>query len=71
MLRLTGLWESSSQNGGRVLSGRINGSCRLVILPNRYKAKDSDPDFIAYLVPAVRGEAPQGPAPSESEPVPF
>lgn len=49
MLRVTGLWASDTKDGqGRLLSGSIGPTLRLVILPNRQKAKPADPDYIAY-----------------------
>ena len=33
---------------------RLTGSARLVIFPNGYKQKETDPDYIAYIVPAER-----------------
>lgn len=50
MIRLTGLWKSEKKDGsGTYLAGSLSPSSRLLILPNKKKAKEAEPDFIAYL----------------------
>ena len=36
-----------------MLSGNV-GAARLVIFPNGYKEKDSDPDYKMYLQPKIK-----------------
>jgi hypothetical protein len=57
-VKLTGLWEQSYETteGTRsYLRGHLNPSLTLVVWPNGFKKKGSDPDWIAYLVPARSG----------------
>ena len=56
LVRLTGLWESLSEQGGKYLVGSISPSSRLLIFPNKRKRKDSDPDFVAYIAPQEKRE---------------
>lgn len=56
MIRLTGLWKSKD-GAGEVLSGRVTPNLQLLILPNSYKQKPSEPDFIAYLAETKEGGA--------------
>ena len=56
LVRLTGLWENQSKQGGKYLVGSISPSSRLLIFPNRKKQKDSDPDFVAYIAPQEKRE---------------
>ena len=48
MIKLTGLWKSKD---GKSLNGTIGATVRLVILPNGYKKKDNDPDYVAFVAP--------------------
>ncbi len=48
--RLTGLWKNKDKNGKTYLSGSL-GLARLLVLPNDFKKKDSDPDYTVLLVP--------------------
>ena len=57
LVRLTGLWMGESKAGDKYLSGAVSPSSRLLILANRRKQKDSDPDYIAYLAPAEKRES--------------
>lgn len=45
LIRITGLWETRVGNG---LSGLVSPTCRLVILENKNREKESDPPFIAF-----------------------
>jgi hypothetical protein len=67
-VKLTGLWKNKAQDGKSYLAGSL-GSARVLISPNGFRAKDTDPDYIVYLVPnrkkqddtgAQRGEEGQG-----------
>jgi len=50
MIRLTGLWKNEKKDGsGAFLAGSLSPSSRLLIVPNRKKEKEAEPDFIAYL----------------------
>ncbi|NLI08451.1 MAG: hypothetical protein GX457_15370 [Thermotogaceae bacterium] len=49
MIRLTGLWKSKDKNGNTYLSGNLTGITSLMVMPNTFKKKDSEPDYIVYL----------------------
>ena len=48
LVRLGGLWKNQSKDGKTYLSGTFGGA-RVMIFPNGYKEKDSDPDFILNI----------------------
>lgn len=48
MVRLGGLWKNQTKDGKTYLSGTFGGA-RVLIFPNGYKEKDSDPDFTLNL----------------------
>lgn len=54
--KLTGLWKKQDKSGKDYFTGSLTGTARLVIFPNGYKSKDTDPDYIAYVVPNERRE---------------
>lgn len=56
LVRLTGLWLGETKAGDKYLSGTVSPSSKLLILTNRHKDKETDPDYIAYLAPADRPE---------------
>ncbi len=56
LIRLTGLWKSQSKAGAPILSGSISPTSKLVIVPNTYKKKDSEPDYIAFMAPYEKQE---------------
>ena len=47
---LGGLWANSMKDGSMYFSGSL-GQGKLVIFPNGYKEKDTDPDYKMYLAP--------------------
>jgi hypothetical protein len=49
MLKAGGLWAKTSANGGRYLSGRLDG-VKVLILANRDRQSDNDPSHILYFV---------------------
>ena len=53
-VRLTGLWKNESKDGGTYLSGSMSPSSQLLILENKYKDGDNDPDYIAFMTPNKR-----------------
>lgn len=53
-IKLTGLWEKKDKKGKSYFTGSLNGSARLVIFPNGFKEKDTEPDYIAYIVPVTQ-----------------
>ncbi len=62
LIRLTGLWKSQTKAGDAMLSGSMSPTSKLIILPNTYKQKDSEPDYIAFMAPYEKQEAkPQKP----------
>ncbi len=48
--KLTGLWKNTSKNGKSYLAGNL-GISRLLVLPNDFKDKETDPDYNVFLVP--------------------
>ena len=54
MVPFCGLWESKTKSGDRMLSGKVSYSARMVILPNKFKTKDTHPDYQAYMAAADR-----------------
>lgn len=48
LVRLGGVWKNKTKTGVQYLSGQLGGYARLVILPNRDKTKEADPDYIVY-----------------------
>ena len=47
-IQLTGLWRKQSNNG-EFMVGSISSRASLLIFPNGFKKKETDPDFIAYI----------------------
>ncbi len=56
LIRLTGLWRADTKAGDTMLTGSLSPSSKLVILPNKKKQKDSDPDYIAFMAPYEKRE---------------
>ena len=48
MIRLGGLWKNETKDGKTYLAGSFGGA-RLMIFPNGYKEKDSDPDYVVTM----------------------
>jgi hypothetical protein len=67
LIRLTGLWKSQTKAGDIVLSGSISPTSKLIILPNNYKQKDSEPDYIAFMAPYEKQEKKQPDKPQKPE----
>jgi len=51
MIKLTGLWKQDSKSGGSYLSGLVSPTSRLLVMPNKHKKSDKEPDYIAFLSP--------------------
>lgn len=50
---LGGLWANQMKDGSMYFSGSL-GQGKLVIFPNGYKEKDTDPDYKMYLCPKAK-----------------
>ena len=66
---LGGLWANQMKDGSMYFSGSL-GQGKIVIFPNGYKDKDSDPDYKMYLTEKQKKE-PTTSAPANSEDIPF
>ncbi|MFA5135277.1 MAG: hypothetical protein WC505_05865 [Patescibacteria group bacterium] len=51
LLNLGGLWKTTSKAGNEYLRGRLGGTV-IMILPNRYKERPNQPDYIMWLAAA-------------------
>lgn len=55
---LGGLWTKETKAGDKYLSGKLN-FCYLNIFKNKFKKKDSDPDWVMTLTQPEKKEAPK------------
>ncbi|MFM7676499.1 MAG: hypothetical protein ACKO5F_13175 [Synechococcus sp.] len=55
LLRVTGLWASTSKNGRRMLSGQVTPGLKLLVLENP-QATGNQPKWEAFLAPAEKRE---------------
>ena len=55
--RLTGLWKKTNKDGQTFLSGSL-GSARMLVLPNKFKRDEKDPDYTVMLVTPEKKEKP-------------
>ena len=49
MIKLGALWRKTSKDGGIYLSGSINESTRVIVLPARERKSDKSPDYYLFL----------------------
>jgi len=49
LIKLTGLWKNTSKAGKPYISGGLGYGAKLIIFPNEFKEKESDPDYTAYI----------------------
>ncbi len=54
MIRLTGLWKNKGKDGNTFLSGNLNGISSLLVMPNTFKKKENEPDYIVYIKPSEK-----------------
>jgi len=45
------LWKQKNKEGKTYLAGPMTRLTRLVVIRNHKKKKDSDPDYMAYVLP--------------------
>ena len=50
LLNLCGLWKCTSKAGNTYWRGRLGGAV-VLIMENKYKKNDTQPDLIVYLAP--------------------
>jgi len=48
LLKLFPLWENTSKDGNTYFSTKLNNKTKLLMLKNKYKKKDTDPDYYLY-----------------------
>jgi hypothetical protein len=61
-VKLTGLWKNKTKDGKTYLSGTLGGA-RVMVFPNDFKRKETDPDYNVVLSPAKEKTAPAADAP--------
>lgn len=59
MLRLGGLWKNVDKSGQVYLSGDFGQGCRIVIMPNAFKTKASQPDYTMSIVAKEERTSPE------------
>jgi len=67
MIRLCGLWASKTKDGRTYLSGGATFGTRVVILPNSFKKKEKDPDYMLWLAEKQKYEAQENSEESATE----
>jgi uncharacterized protein (DUF736 family) len=70
LIKLGALWRPRNENSKAVLTGSVNQDMRIVIMPNGFKKKDNDPDFIIYLSKAEKKDQ-EKPRAQADEDIPF
>jgi hypothetical protein len=75
-IRLSGLWEQTSERGVKYLGGSLGGA-RLLVFPNTDRRTTADPTHVLYVVPRedparavqARGQSatPSAPASGQNE----
>jgi len=58
-VRLTGLWRNESEKGSIYLVGSMSPSSKLLVLENRYKESQGDPDYVAFITKNEKKEEPE------------
>ena len=53
--KITGLWKNKSKKNNSYLAGNI-GLARVLVLPNDFKEKETDPDYNMWIVPREKKE---------------
>lgn len=59
MVKLTGLWKNTGKDGKTYLTGTVNPGAKLLVMPNTFKKKTSDPDYYAYVATSEKMEEPK------------
>ena len=49
LVRVGGVWKNKTKSGSSYLAGQLGGYARMVVMPNKDKAKESDPDYIVFV----------------------
>ena len=49
LIRLAGLFECESAKGNKYFTGLLNSGAKLVMLVNKDKQADNEPDWLLYL----------------------
>jgi hypothetical protein len=52
LLKLTGLWKSTTTSGKAMLAGSLTPGVRVIVLPNDRKRNESDPDYALFVAAA-------------------
>lgn len=67
LIEIAALWENEGKDG-TYFSGSLNGA-KLLVFKNKFKEKDSHPDWKVYVAPKKPKEQPA--ADTQDEEVPF
>jgi hypothetical protein len=79
-MKITALWKATSKDGTRYLQGNLGPDLKILVMPNRRKTHEKQPDYDLLLVERVpretRAPREQGPGPAGwpakvTEPPPF
>jgi len=53
-IKIGGVWANKTKDGKNYLTLPLTWSSKIMIFKNGFKKSDTDPDYIAYLVPVDR-----------------
>jgi hypothetical protein len=49
MIKITGLWKHKTNSGETYLSGSLSGITQLMVMPNKLKRNEKDPDYLLHI----------------------
>ena len=72
LLKLCGLWAHTTEGKGTTYSGKLSAAVRMIVMKNKFKQKDTDPDLVVFLAKAEAKPRTDAPAEtSEDKEIPF
>ncbi len=56
MTKMCGLWKKTDKNGNDMFTGKISEYVSVLIFKNKFKNKDSDPEYIMHFTNPAKKE---------------
>ena len=62
LIKLSGLWANKDKNGNEYFSGGFGYGAKILIMKNKFKAKENDPDYNLFIAPKAEKEGGSSPS---------
>lgn len=71
LVLISGLWSGQTKAGVQKLTGTLTPTSQIIILPNKNKQRENQPDYLMYMAPYEKKQQQQEQPETKFQEIPF